>query len=132
MVPMQATHNTTGKLQPYTICDICRDSQKKNVSQMFGECIRDQAEEGSDCPGTNWAGIWLRGSVCDETVKLWTSVRMVALDEGWAKRGPDEEPESGRKLRPIACEEPLLKFAETLVIEEEIKDVGHQTLRNCW
>ena len=54
---------------------------------------------------------------CDETVKLWTSVRMVALDEGWAKPGPDEEPESRRKLRPMACAEPLLKFAETLVIE---------------
>ena len=36
----------------------------------------------------NWAGLWLRVSVCDVTVKLWTSVRMVALDEGWAKPGP--------------------------------------------
>ena len=48
---------------------------------------------------------------------------MVALEEGWAKPGPDEEPESRRKLRPIACAEPLLKFAETLVNEEETKDV---------
>ena len=55
--------------------------------------------------------------------KLWTSVRVVALDEGWAKPGSDVEPESKRKLRPIACAAPLLKFAETLVIEEEIKDV---------
>ena len=38
----------------------------------------------------NWAGLLLRGSVCDETVKLWISVRMVALDERWAKLGPDE------------------------------------------
>ena len=48
---------------------------------------------------------------------------MVALDEGWAKSGADEEPESKRKLRPIACAEPLLTLAETLVFEEEIKDV---------
>ena len=48
---------------------------------------------------------------------------MVALDEGWAKPAPGKEPETRRKLRPIACAEPLLKFAETLVIEEEIKDI---------
>ena len=36
---------------------------------------------------------------------------------------PGEELERRRKLQPTACAEPLLKFAETLVIEEEIKDV---------
>ena len=56
--------------------------------------------------------------MCDETVKLWTSVRLVALDEA-----PGEELERRRKLQRIACAEPLLKFDETLVIEEEIKDV---------
>ena len=66
-----------------------------------------------------WAGIWLRGSVCHSTIRLWTGVRMVALDEGWAKPAPGEEPETRRMLRPIACAEPLLKFEETLVIEED-------------
>ena len=61
--------------------------------------------------------------MCDETIKLWTSVRMVALDEAWAKPAPGEEPEKRRKLWPIACAEPLLKFAETLIIEKEIKEV---------
>ena len=70
-----------------------------------------------------WAGTWLRGSVCHSTIRLWTGVRMVALDEGWAKPAPSEEPETRRKLRPIACAEPRLKIAETLVIEEEIKDI---------
>ena len=32
-------------------------------------------------------------------------------------------PRGRRKLRPIACAEPLLKFAEMLIIKEEIKDV---------
>ena len=64
-----------------------------------------------------WARIWLRGSVCQEIIRLWTGVRMVALDEGWAKPAPGEELERNRKLRPIACAEPLLKFAETLIIE---------------
>ena len=71
----------------------------------------------------NCVGLWLRGSVCEETVKLWTTVRMVALDEGWAKPCPDEEPESRRKLQPVACAELFLKFAQTVVIEEGIKDV---------
>ena len=40
--------------------------------------------------------------MCEDTIKLWTSVRMMALDEGWAKPAPDEEPENRRKHRPIA------------------------------
>ena len=62
--------------------------------------------------------------MCEEdTLQLRTNVRMVALDEGWAKPAPDEEPEKRRQLRPTACAEPLLKFAGTLIIKEEIKDI---------
>ena len=49
---------------------------------------------------------------------------MVALDEGWAKPAPRRGAgEEAQRLRPIACAEPLLKFPETLIIEEEIRDI---------
>ena len=61
--------------------------------------------------------------MCDDFIRVWTSVRTVALDEGWAKPSPAQQPETRRRLRPLMCAEPLLNFAETLVIEHEIREV---------
>ena len=58
--------------------------------------------------------------MCDDFIRVWTSVRTVALDEEWAKPSPGQQPETRRRLQPLMCAEPLLNFAETVVIEDEI------------
>ena len=53
VVPMQATHNDTGKLQPYNNLRCPpRQLKRKMLGRCSGEYIRDQAKEGSDGPGT--------------------------------------------------------------------------------
>ena len=70
-----------------------------------------------------WAGMCLRVSLCDGSIRLWTSVRMVALDDAWENPNRGERLETRRKLRPIACVELLLTFSETMITEEEMKDI---------
>ena len=65
----------------------------------------------------DYAGIWCRGDVCENTAWLWGAAIIAPLDQGWRKKD-DGNGEQEKKIRPIALAECLLKFAETVIINQ--------------
>ncbi len=63
-----------------------------------------------------WIGMWASGQINPCTSALWNQSKIVTLD-----CGPKEDTRTGRKLRPIALSEPLVKFAESCIIQHTIK-----------
>ena len=69
-----------------------------------------------------WAGIWTAARPTTCTAALWTAATIAPKDCGPKKPEPGEpcaEP-APRKLRPIALAESLLKYVETMIIDEEL------------
>eukprot|EP00973_Karenia_brevis_P021632 2975424-Karenia_brevis.AAC.1 len=65
-----------------------------------------------------WAGMWNNGRVCAYTSSLWTTGLCIPVDCG-------EKPATvtGRKLRPITLLEVLVKFAESVCLDEAAETV---------
>jgi hypothetical protein len=65
-----------------------------------------------------WTELWARGRIDATVVPLWNG--QVAAPKDCGVRGDDP---TARKIRPIALEEALLKFAETVACDAEIDQV---------
>ena len=65
-----------------------------------------------------WAGMWNQGKVLASTSLLWTAGIFTPIDCG-------EKPETrtGRKLRPITLTENLIKFTDSVGIDEHVAEV---------
>ena len=62
--------------------------------------------------------LWASGTLCDNTRKLWTGGIVVPVDNGEKLQRPQE-----RKLRPAGLAEHLTKFAEGVIIEENLLEL---------
>ena len=65
-----------------------------------------------------WTELWCRGRIAPAVADIWTSQVVSPKD-----CGPRAEDPQRRKLRPIALEEALVKFAESVAIDAAITDV---------
>ncbi len=65
-----------------------------------------------------WIGMWASGQISPCTSALWNQSKIVTLD-----CGPKYDTRTGRKLRPIAFSESLVKFAESCIIQHTIKEI---------
>ncbi len=65
-----------------------------------------------------WIGMWASGLISPCTSALWNQSKIATLD-----CGPKEDARTGRKLRPIALSESLVKFAESCIIQHTIKEI---------
>ena len=67
-----------------------------------------------------WVAIWVQMRATPACVRLWTAAVIAPEDCGWQKDEQGQEDHCGRKLRPIALAEVLVKLAETSLIDEHI------------
>ena len=65
-----------------------------------------------------WITNWCNGIIPEAAASLWTQQCVAPLDCGRRKDEPDR-----RKLRPIALEEALLKFAESVACTAAAKQI---------
>ena len=62
-----------------------------------------------------WSTMWARGAVIADVAKLWTAAVVGPID--CREVAGEDGLQTGRKLRPIACSEALMKLAEGVVLD---------------
>ena len=69
-----------------------------------------------------WAALWHRAALSAPAAALWSAACVSPVDSGERPLGPDDPPGTipRRKIRPIACSEAPVKFAEGILIDAQM------------